>query len=402
MPNVITITFSSLPSVDDTITFDVNLLGAPYEKSETFQAIRNEPNEVTIGAITTETAANFAAALEADYPKEFSVTANGNSVSIFSIGGHTIENVLISGDFATFETNELLIAVSGLEYDRYLINNEIWLTFGTGALSPYYDLNFFNQGNLKQFDARVYANSNGISRVNIAPYIKGLFAYPSDAPNYLFNSQLVNNSQTFTITVSVVDIGEYVIEKTFVRGGNRTNDTNQHLASNETLRPTYKLPVWAGYETADYGFTELNQMVKLLLSETDLAKRDPQRRKGCNEIYVKWLNQKGGYCHWLFNSHERSEQGGSEGTFVLNNEVTDLGGKSDNKIKVFGKFPEYYKSYIQDLVISPEVYIWQNNDWVRVSLAKNTSVYDSVQRAYNVTINIEYNYRFNPTILWSN
>lgn len=400
MPNALVITITSVPVDGNGISFSINIGGNSYSKQETFRVIRDSPQEVEIGDTLAANAYNLQQAIIEDYGNDLVVELDGNTVTVFSINGYMIENVSQIGSFSSMSLNSIGMAVSGLSGNRYLINNDIFITFAIGAATTYYDIIFENLFNQKQASARIYANASGQGSMYISATIKSLFEYPSDTFNYVFRDQILPNANMYRITISTQGVSDYVVTKLFVRGGNRTNDTNQTIPNGVSLRPTVKLPVWAGYDTADYVITG-NSLIKKILADVEDSIKDYQRKKGCNEVYVKFLNQQGGYCHWLFSSHEDSETGGSDGAFVRNNKIEDLGGEAQSKRRLFGKIPEYYKGYINDLVVSPEVYALRDGKFERVSMSNNTFVYDRIQRAYNVKINIEFNFRFNPSLIWS-
>lgn len=296
----------------------------------------------------------------------------------------------------------MAILVSGLDSDRYLINNEIWITLSSGTSTIKYTIKFDNNNtSTTSASIVIYANTSGNARVNLSPILKSMFAYPKSIEDYVTNNKPTNNANTFTITISEVSNPDVVIEKVFIRGGKRVNGTNQTLQVNEICRPTYLLPIWPSFDTADYILTGAS-INKILLSAVPDEQKDYRRAKGCNEIYLKFLNQKGGYCNWLFESHSMIETNTPKGSFVRNNLVDDLGSESDSKMKIYSKVPEYYIDYINDLIVSPEVYAMINGVYVRVIVSKNTVEQDNIKRSYSVNLNIDFEYRFNPTLLWSN
>ena len=170
--------------------------------------------------------------------------------------------------------------------------------------------------------------------------------------------------------------------------------------SNST--PTTKLPVWIGYETAEYYIDNQNLILKRLLADVSIANIEERRTKGCNEVYVKFLNQNGGYSNWLFESHSNIENNNNQGGFIRNNLVDDLGNETDFKLQLESKVPKAFKQLILDLIISPEIYALIEGLYIRVRSGRNSMEYDNIKRSYATKINLEVDNRFNPSLLWSN
>lgn len=404
----LTVTFNGSLLPEDVLRFQFVNVSSLLIK-ETIKVTRTGFGEVTNDTIA---AANYAAALLLDYPDMFTIDIDSNVLILTSIiDGATFtpgvavrgEDVLSEVDFEPANTISSGLTVTGIESDRYLINNEIWIEIDSSETVLYYKLVFQNQTNQKvSSNLIIYPNQTGFARVNIAPIIKSMFDYPDDQSNYITTGQVIRNANRFKISVSNADGEALEITKTFIRGGNRTNDTNQTLAAMATLRPSEKLPVWDGYDTADYVLSSGNTIIKKLLSEVSAINKDYRRAKGCNEIYAQFLNQKGGYSNWLFNTYEQSETGTGLGSFVRYNQISDFGADVDNKLKAYAKVPVEYIHTLKDLIISSEVYVYLFGVKTRVTIGKNAIVYDPQKRSYAVNINFDFQYRFNPSVLWSN
>lgn len=405
------ITFVSIPAVNESINVKAHIKTPPNgltQRIETFKTNRSNPGETTIGANLNAQAQNFYNSFLTDY-------ASGGNI-IASVDGATVtlqvdplgsfdyfDSIIISGPYAILTPSNSSVILSGLNSDLYLINNEIIISLSTSLAYPFYTIQFKNLSNQKISNlVKVYPDGSNIATLNISPYIKGLFEYPSDADGYVIDNQNVPNSNKFEITVSNGVTSPSKIIKTFVRGGNKTNDTNQTLSVLDVLRPTLKLPIWTGFETASYYINGDGLMIKQLLGSLPFDQKDFRRPKGCNEIYVKFLNQKGGYSNWLFESHSETNVNQNLGNFIRNNKVDDFGNSSDSKIQVYSKVPKYYIGIINDLIISPEIYVYIDGVEIRVTSGRNSIEYDSIKRAYSVNINLDYQFRFNPSLLWSN
>lgn len=279
-----------------------------------------------------------------------------------------------------------------LNGNGYFTNNEIWFNINADEDVVYFKLILTNLSNSKistQFIS--YAINNNVF-VNIQSIVKSLFDVPNGETN---NSTKINISIT-------ADTGDNIsFQKDFVRGGKRVNDTNQTISPNQTLRLAEKLPVWSGFPVYDYFLSSTYVIQKQNL--IDVTNIDYKRIKGCNNIYIKFLNQKGGYSYWLFESFTEKEQNQNLGYVVNgNNTLIDLGNDSKSDLQFYSKIPKEYKDYARDIIISPDIYAYQDGGWKKIFSNNNSIEWDNIKKVYSVNINISLNYRFNPSLLWSN
>jgi len=287
-----------------------------------------------------------------------------------------------------------MIISHDLNGNGYLINNEIWFNINADTEAVYFKIVLTNLSNAKittQFVS--YAINNNVF-VNIQSAVKGLF----DSPN-----GTTNNSTKIQISITANDGTNITFIKDFVRGGNRVNETNQTISSNQLLRLAEKLPVWSGFPVYDYFLTSGYVIQEQGLADLDPALIDYKRIKGCNNIYLKFLNQKGGYSYWLFESWTEKEQNNPLGYLIDgSNNMLDLGSESKSDLQIYSKIPKEYKQYAFDLIDSLDVYAYQNGTWKKLFMKSNNIEKDNIKKVYTVTLNIDLNYRFNPSLLWSN
>lgn len=286
-----------------------------------------------------------------------------------------------------------MIISHDLNSNGYLINNEIWFNINADSDVVWFKLILLNLSNNKlstQFIS--YADANNNVFLNIQSIVKSLF----DVPN-LVNS----NSAKIQISITANDGTNLTFTRDFVRGGIRTNNTNQNISPNQSLRLAEKLPVWSGFPAYDYfinpGYVIQEQNL------ADVSNIDYKRIKGCNNIYIKFLNQKGGYSYWLFESYTEKESNIPVGSLIsANNNLLDLGQESKSDLQIYSKIPREYRQYAFDLIISPDVYAYQNGGWKKLFMKSNNVERDNVKKVYTVTLGIDLLYRFNPSLLWSN
>lgn len=414
------ITFLSLPIDGDTLVLNAHSIAiplTPFARGETFKTIRAFNGQSTIGATIDEAAQNYASAFDLDY-NGFNVELLNNVVTI-TVEGLNFDYFIdytISNPFATVEILEpsvlTSITVTGLESDRYLINNEINIDILANQQTSYFKTILTNLSNQQISTALItYVGNSNIAQLSLQSIIKSLFNYPADADGYIISDQIVPNANKYKIQIyynpadingnPTVEILGFETVKTFIRGGKRTTFTNQTINAG-IITPTTKLPVWIGYETAEYYIDNQNLILKRLLADVSIANIEERRTKGCNEVYVKFLNQNGGYSNWLFESHSNIENNNNQGGFIRNNLVDDLGNETDFKLQLESKVPKAFKQLILDLIISPEIYALIEGLYIRVRSGRNSMEYDNIKRSYATKINLEVDNRFNPSLLWSN
>lgn len=287
-----------------------------------------------------------------------------------------------------------MIISHNLNNNGYLINNEIRFKVTADEPVLYFTIWFINLATGKITTGFVsYTDINNTININIQPIIKSLFLVPDGG---------TNNSTKIRISITASGSGTNIqFIKSFIRGGKRVNDINQTGITSESLRVSEMLPVWSGFPCYDYmlDYDYVIQQQNLSIVENI----DYRRIKGCNNIYLKFLNQNGGYSFWLFESYSEKESNTPLGSFIgENNNLVDLGSESKSGLQIYSKIPKEYKQYAFDLIVSPDIYVYQNANWKKVFLKSNSVEKDNIKKVYTVNINIDLNYRFNPSLLWSN
>lgn len=407
------ITFPQNLIIGSTVSFNFKQVSTGIETPVTFTwvGLRLNPYEVEkLDPVTNFTGLASATAFktsfeidEPDYPiiilssgrtsAGVVITSNDNDIT-FSGGTSTYQEGQSS--LVTFEiTRNEGIVTTGIESNNYLINNEIWLGLSVIDSITRYSLSLTNLNNGKFTKPFILFTADGIANINIQPIVKSLFDYPN-----------IRNQNRFQLTIQAYNndtlIHSATISKNFIRGGNRTELTNQNINIGDILRPSIKLPVWDGYPTDQY-FLDNDETIQITpFADIDPSLKDFKRVKGCNNIYFKFLNQKGGYSNWLFESYSNPETNSNLGAFIRNNNIEDLGNEVDNSLNVYSKVPSEYIGLIKDLFVSPDIYVWHELRWKRVLSGKNTSDEDTAKRAYSIRAKFDFENRFNPSLLWSN
>ena len=291
-----------------------------------------------------------------------------------------------------------------LENNGYLTNNEIWMDLYLAyefGVATYFKVSLVDYSNSKdsgQFILYTKGSSGGVrASINLQPIVKSMMSVP--------DGEYYNNSFTFEIRIETDNSYSLNVFKSFIRGGVRTNDINKSLTPNQGLRVASTVPVWSGYPVFDYRINAYYIIEQI--AQASISDIDNRRTKGCNNIYVKFLNQNGGYSFWLFESFIKRESNVNLGYSVNTsvNKLVDLGNESKNNVSVYSKIPKNYLRYAQDLIISPDIYIYtpeESNVWTKVFSKNNSVEFDNIKKVYSVFLNLEFQYRFNPSLLWTN
>lgn len=285
-----------------------------------------------------------------------------------------------------------MIISHNLNGNGYLINNEIWFNITADLPVLYFRLFVQNLSNGKISSTfTAYPQINSV-RVNLQSIIKSLFDVPNGGNN---------NAATFKITINASDETSINFNKSFIRGGFRTASINQTIQNNQRLRISDTIPIWQGLPISEnFLNTDYSISTTPLANITNV---DYRRGKGCNNIYLKFLNQKGGYSFWLFESYSQKETARNNGNLIGGDgQLIDLGSDSNSDLQVFSKIPKEYRQYAKDFIVSPDIYVWQDAIWKKVTTKNNSIEVDNIKKVYSVNFNLDLNYRFNPSLLWSN
>lgn len=279
--------------------------------------------------------------------------------------------------------------MTGLESNGYYINNEIWIRLTSYSGNLYFTLRIDNgQGGIMV--QRIYADVSGSARVNISPIIKALFNENSTVQQFTITRIISGNNNSLSIT------------KKFIRGGIRTTETNASATASTWLTPSEKFPVFSGFPIQFYYLTNDYNRQEFLQQDVPESLLDLRNTRGCNGMYIRFLNQLGGYSYWFFESHSFIESSSNLGGFISDNQVNDLGNEEETTIKCFSKFPKEYKGLAKDLIVSQDISYYHSGNFIRIRNSKNSIETDNNKRAYGVTLKFDIDYRFNPSLLWSN
>lgn len=190
---------------------------------------------------------------------------------------------------------------------------------------------------------------------------------------YPFDITLFNKSKSINITNNTngldydFDTDEFDITRLVFSDGN----------TNETIEDV--LPLSSGYNDLVVSAGLINFNIELFKNTIKCA----------NGVYIKWINQFGGWNYWLFSKGQEFKKTNNRGSlFNDTNNLEDttspyvsLGKESNNSIRVKEqRVSENYKELLNGLIDSAKVYFFtgtpfsQNNfnDWLEVEVKTGT------------------------------
>jgi hypothetical protein len=320
--------------------------------------------------------------------------------------------------------------LSGLSSNFYLANNPIYLSIsGIDDRTPYIDYFisvYDNQGSITSTSKpqRSYNLNNTLS-VDIAPLIKSFMSEPNHNTNYTelnpfpfyFNHIKINITvreyeykntvvsdpegglDRIVFSTEIVNT-DTISNKTFIRGGKRTYDNNINLGNATNLIVTDKIPVWSGLPV-DYYYTNLQDgIVKTNIIPGEL--KDERTVKGCESIYVKFLNSLGGYSYWLFENYENEEGNDNLGSILRQSSILDLGSEYNSDLELISKVPDRFIDLIKDLIVSKEIYLYnqETQAWMRILSNNNKIKTNPFDVNTKVKLKFAIPTRYNPSLLW--
>jgi len=229
------------------------------------------------------------------------------------------------------------MVISGLSSNFYLSDNPIFINVSNIAAGVSYieivitRYNTDGSVDVVSTPQKLYNLNNDIS-LDIAPLVKSFMPEPLHDKNYYNLTQYAFNNNFIKAKVTVNEIKfinqrgrdnirEYYdllstqsFTNHFIRGGKRTYDSNQNLVSGQNLLVTDTIPIWGGYPVDYYTTNASSGIVKNNTIPTNL--KEERSSKGCNPLYVKFMNSLGGYSYWLFENYENEESNDNLGSVL--------------------------------------------------------------------------------------
>ena len=310
------------------------------------------------------------------------------------------------------------ITLTGLNSDRYLFNNPIWLeltNFGLGSTSLQCTISRTDVTGIA-VTSRFFIFNNEVT-FDISEYIKGMCDYPAFPEGVLLNGQdIETNYYPFNIILNAVNsqgvtTGSLNLNKTFIRGGLENQQTNIALPNGTILKESVKIPVWDGYEQRIYKI-ENN---KIIMS-TDIPTGSIENIiiKSCNPLYFRFANMLGGYSYWLFENWDFTKK--TDKTQIIERQGQDIstGNKSSYSLSVSSRVDRRYFKVMRALIQSPEIAVLNlsnivngvsgfgviNLNWEQVWSDGNNSRINALQKVNQIKLKFDYVSTMQTNTIW--
>lgn len=260
------------------------------------------------------------------------------------------------------------MTILGLDENRYLVNNPIYLRF-VGDIGEQAD--YLLTITIGALTTEVQMYNNG-AYLDVSPFVKAQF--PSTPNLFSPNSNIVKLDISVSWYAQSQGYQEFFNDKVFIRGGRYTG-INNYLANNHVLKESVLIPIWGGFPANKYTVTG-DSIVEAAIPENE---SELMRSYFCDGVYLTWLNSKGGYSSYLFETFEVSKKY-KQGEIIERHSTTspqnnfyDLGGEIDYSINVNGQIPERHYRLINSLIESPEVWVYKFNELIGDDFVDNNS-----------------------------
>lgn len=289
----------------------------------------------------------------------------------------------------------MALLINGLVKDFFLSNNPIFVNIEETNVFDFFTVK------VGTYPESTITPINKKATIDISSYVKSLLPLGTNMVRLAIvvssYRKVSGNDQLLSSTT---------LNKYFIRGGKRGSQTNTTAISESILKPVDKIPYWADYLTTySYLKTKINPAIiaELLLNPDGRTDVDRRKVKGCNSTYVKFLNSLGGYSYWMFEGVADQQKNTNEG-LINNTRMIDLGNSYDQELELYSKVPKSYIALIQDLIISPEIYIYRLGEegvvWDRYYSANNTLEVNPAKNAQSVKVKLKPFNKFNPQLVW--
>lgn len=331
--------------------------------------------------------------------------------------------------------------ITGLTSDRYLINNPIWVDITNIAAGvKYVSVSLSNARQAVQVASippipvslRLYP-LNGRLYFDLSEGIKSFFSLPDFSRETPNDTPIGTNYETIFVRIQSTDgvrvYDSYTVSKTFIRGGRDGSLSNRFLSLSTILKESTKIPRWGFYPVRKFYMTasrDTRTTYHDIRSTTDIPydEIDERRIIGCNPLYFKFLNTKGGYSNWLFEKWEYEKATDAGETIQNRNFNYSLGSETEHEIEVESRIERDYFETLRALVQSPEVYVYEleaklyrdvvsggqtfgtggvalsRGGWYRVYPGKNKITFKSSEDVKDIKLKFEVPNLQRPTVKW--
>ena len=305
------------------------------------------------------------------------------------------------------------MTVTGLEGDLYYINNPILINITDLNV----DINYIQLGlsnindplnTILSNKLRIYPNVNReIIGFDLSEVIKANFTRPKHPEIILGDAPIATNYILFKIKMIGISFNDgtelpYSSNKTFLRGGEDTQENNVTNIIGDDLKITDKHLSWGGLPFNKY-FINSDKKIELagLIPNDEIQQMNPI---GCDPFYVRFLNNKGGYSFWYFPVWEKDKKTKSAG-YVDRHRPLDsfsLGFEATHTVKAESKIRREHFAIAESLVSSPEIYVYNRygNTWAKIDITKSSFSSNTYEDVTDFNANFDIKLSNDGRIIW--
>lgn len=304
--------------------------------------------------------------------------------------------------------------ISGINQNRYLINNPIWVNItgaGEKVLLSFTSLQAENQN----YPIFTFYTFNGQTELDLSEIIKGLMPESNHPQNPIAGQVIQGNITTQSLTFQSLGtvIGSQNFNKTFIRGGDGTMQSNIALPIGSVLKESPKIPVWQGYPSAKYTLNSNNQII----FSNILTNAEIDRRKvvTCNPVFLRFLNTRGGYSFWMFEEWEITEKSKETHRIERRGNPLDLGLEMAWELSLNTRVPREYNATLSALLKSPEISVYNIENilnkrggnslmafgtWTRIYNAGGSMAWNGFEEMNEYSFKFDLLFKEKPTLIW--
>jgi len=316
--------------------------------------------------------------------------------------------------------------VVGLNRNRYLINNPIWVEIIEIPSESIYVtatiVRLAPDGSDIPESAPTtlrLSHSNNTLYFDLSEGIKSFFPIPNFELETASGSDIGTNYQDARVTLKAVSASGAILEemmftRTFIRGGRDGDINNTVLGAGATLKESTLIPRWQAFPVRKYYLTAQNRIA----STVSIPANETEQRRvvGCNPIYFKFLNTQGGYSYWLFETWDSEKSTKKAQRIESRDRNYSLGTDIDYELEVEGRVERRYFATMRALIQSPEIYVYnlrallfsdavgtslvQRIAWDKVYAGANKMSVSSSEILKEVKFKFDVLTKQRPTVLW--
>lgn len=225
-------------------------------------------------------------------------------------------------------------------------------------------------------DNNFYFNTREIAKALLGDFVDG-FDY-SDGNDAIDPNKKIDFDISFKVNFPTAPQEELIFTGySFLKAAkqhreNLSIDANMYDFVTRILSPIQEYIFWEGYPLS-YSFFDGTNVTRYLkgngLDVFTPPIQPSETRTDCFGVYLKWLNQYGGYNYWLFERvYQESERSRDFGVYERpepviqeDSDVLQLGKTTTQRMSIKTNFANKWYPLFQHLMRSPEVYLFKGN-----------------------------------------